>query len=135
MKCVIIVDQTLPPGLLANAAAVLALSIGCKFNEIVGEAVADKDGGMHAGITQLPIPILRGDNELIHAIRAKLVAKPSPELYFVDFCDVAQRSRHYSQYQAALRKTTTAQLTYFGLAICGPEPDVTSLTGHIGLLR
>lgn len=37
MKCVIVIDHTLPLGLIANTSAVLAISIGNKIKEIVGE--------------------------------------------------------------------------------------------------
>jgi hypothetical protein len=59
----------------------------------------------------------------------------SEEVFFVDFCDVAQKSRAYVNYRANLEQTPVDQLTYLGLAICGPAKLVNGLTGHIGLLR
>jgi hypothetical protein len=73
MKCVMVINHKLPLGLIANTAAVLAVSIGHKINDIVGEDVKDQDGYLHSGITQVSIPLLKGDNELIHSIRQKIL--------------------------------------------------------------
>ena len=73
MKCVIIVNQNLPIGLIANASAVLAMSIGKKFTHLVGPDVIDMDGIEHPGITQISIPLLKGNEELITSIRDKIL--------------------------------------------------------------
>jgi len=135
MKCVMVINYKLPLGLIANTAAVLAVSIGHKINDIVGEDVKDKDGYIHSGITQVSIPLLKGDNELIHSIRGKLLNMEADHLFFVDFCDVAQKSKHYDEYQTNLKQTPTAELNYLGIAIYGPTRQVNQLTGNLGLLR
>ncbi|MCB0167758.1 MAG: DUF2000 domain-containing protein [Anaerolineae bacterium] len=135
MKCVIIIDHTLPLGLIANTSAVLAMSIGHKVKGIVGEDVVDQDGTIHRGITQVSIPVLKGDEALIRSIRTRLVKMEGDHLYCVDFCDVAQKSRNYDQYKSHLRQTSANALNYLGLAIYGPDKEVSSLTGHLGLLR
>jgi hypothetical protein len=135
MKCVMIIDQNLPVGLIANTAAVLALTIGHRIEGIIGEDVRDGDDQVHAGITQLPIPLLKGDSDLIRSIRERLSEMDSEQVFFVDFCDVAQKSKAYANYKANLEQTPADQLTYLGIAICGPKKQVNGLTGHIGLLR
>jgi hypothetical protein len=135
MKCVMIIDENLPVGLIANTAAVLALSIGDRVKGIIGEDVKDQDGQIHRGITQVPIPLLKGDNDLIHAIRDQLLGMDSEDIFFVDFCDVAQKSKAYSQYKAKLQSTPADQLVYLGIAIYGPKKQVDRLSGNIRLLR
>lgn len=135
MKCVMIINQDLPVGLMANTAAVLALTIGHRIDGIIGKDVEDSDGQVHTGITQVPIPLLKGDSDLIRATRAKLLNLDPEQVFFVDVCDVAQESKTYAQYKARLRETPVEQLTYLGIAICGPKKQVNTLTGHIGLLR
>jgi hypothetical protein len=134
-KCVLIINQDLSLGLIANTAAVLAVSLGRKFNDMVGEDVFDKDGSCHQGITQIPITILRGDHLSIQALRNKVIFLEQNDLYYVDFCDVAQRSKHYSDYTLKLAETGQENLKYLGLAIYGPTSLVNSFTGNIGLLR
>ncbi len=135
MKCVMVINQELPLGLIANTAAVLAVSLGCKIDGMVGEDVLDQDGHLHRGITQVPIPLLKGNSELIRSIREKLLELNADDLYFVDFCDVAQQSKHYDEFKMRLKQTPTDQLNYLGIAIYGPVREVNRLTGNIGLLR
>lgn len=68
MKCVIVVDHTLPVGLLANASAVLAMSIGNKIQHIIGEDLLDRDGSLHRGITRVTVPVLKGDADRIRRL-------------------------------------------------------------------
>jgi hypothetical protein len=135
MKCVIVVDPTLPVGLLANASAVLAISIGNQIRDMVGEDVLDQDGSVHRGITQVTVPVLKGDAQRIRGLRDRLVNLGNGDLFFVDFCDLAQQSRDYGHYATQMRKTPSDGLNYLGIAICGPDKVVTSLTGNLGLLR
>lgn len=135
MKCVIIIDHNLPLGLLANTAAVLAMTIGDRIRGVVGEDVIDKDGQLHRGITQVNIPLLKGDGNLIRNTLEKLLKMGNDDLFHVDFCDTARKSRHYDEYKAQLKKTPSENLTYLGLAIYGPSRQINKLTGNIGLLR
>ena len=52
-KCVLIVDSSLSVGEQANVAAVLAMTLGAKYSEIIGDDVYDGDDIRHPGITQL----------------------------------------------------------------------------------
>ena len=135
MKCVIVVDHTLPVGLIANTAAVLSMSIGKTVDGIIGDDAVDKDGSIHRGITRAVVPILKGDDKLIRAIRDQLIQQADDGLFHVDFCDLAQQSRDYEHYTDKLRVTPGDGLNYLGIAICGPDKKVNSLTGSIGLLR
>ena len=135
MKCVMIINEKLPRGLIANTSAVLALSIGDKIKGIVGEDVTDQDGQLHRGITQLSIPLLKGNSDSIRAICSRLLENGSEDIFFVDFCDVAQTSKTYDEYRSKLNRTPADQLNYLGIAIYGPVEKVNRLTGSIGLLR
>ena len=135
MKCVIVVDHTLPLGLIANTSAVLAMSIGSQIDGIVGKDVMDRDGSLHRGITQVSIPVLKGDAQRIRLLRGRLEELGNGELFFVDFCDIAQRSKDYGHYALQLQQTPAEGLNYLGIAICGPDRTVNSLTGNMGLLR
>ena len=135
MVCVIVVDPTLPVGLIANTSAMLAMSIGNKIAGIIGEDARDKDGSVHRGITRAVVPVLKGNSDLIRHIRHKLIRKENGELFFVDFCDVAQRCVDYTDYLDKLRRVPADEIAYLGIAICGPDKQVNSLTGSLGLLR
>jgi len=134
MKCVMVIDKNLPIGLIANTSAVLALTIGERITGIIGDDVLDQDGQVHRGITRLPIPLLKGDAQLIRSLRSA-AAQHGDEVFWVDFCDVAQHCVDYDDYTAKLRRYQEHELSYLGIALCGPTKKINKLTGSLGLLR
>ena len=132
-KCVIILDENLPLGLLANASAVLAMTIGKRVDGIIGDDIVDGSGNNHLGITRSVLPILKTSSSNLMAICN--IAKKSGEITVVDFCDVAQRSRKYEDYKTLLENLDAEQLNYVGIALYGNKERVNSLSGSLPLLR
>jgi hypothetical protein len=133
MKIVIVLDKHLPAGLLANAAAVLAFSAARHLPGSVGCDLEDADGGIHPGITNLPIPILACEAEQLGDLREK--AMFLPDVGCVDFSDVAQRSKHYEEYERSLQASRGSELKYLGLCLYGEPASVKRLTGHFALVQ
>lgn len=134
-KVAIVIDGTMPAGLAANTAAVLALSLGHELGrQILGEDVFDADGSRHRGITTVPIPILTADQQSVRDIRDRAL-DGEQSVTIVDFTDCAQRTRTYEDYAAQLQSTQANDLVYFGVAIHGPKKFVQKLTGSLPLLR
>ena len=71
-KCVMVIDEGLPLGLIANTAAIMGITLGKKMPEVVGADVTDQSGNEHLGIIEFPVLILRGSPEIIKQIREKL---------------------------------------------------------------
>ena len=71
-KCVMVIDESLPLGIIANTAAIMGIALGKKMPEVIGSNVTDQSGNQHLGIIEFPVPILRGSPESIKAIRKKL---------------------------------------------------------------
>lgn len=134
-KAVIVVDRDLNPGLAANTAAVLSLTLGHRLEGIIGPDLKDASGQVHAGITTTPIPILVADQETLRGIRAKAAVAQEAGLSLVDFSDCAQRTTTYEDYGRLLESSTTEEIAYLGLALYGPKKQVQKLTGSLGLLR
>lgn len=59
-KCVMVIDEQLPLGIIANTAAITGITLGKAMPEVVGADVRDENGHMHLGIIEFPVPILRG---------------------------------------------------------------------------
>lgn len=133
MKVVIVLDRELPVGLLANAAAVLAFSAAPHLPEGIGPALEDADGSPHAGITNLPIPVLASSAGQLAELRAQALALPG--VGCIDFPDVAQRAKRYEDYAADLSAARETDLSYLGLCIFGPPAAVRHLTGILTLIR
>lgn len=135
MKIVIVINRSLPLGVIANASAVLAMSIGRKYPEIVGADALDKDGRVHLGITTKNIPILGLDAAALKTLREKLYELPPGEIDVVDFTVTALRGRDYAAYQKALSSLRSSELEYVGAALIGEEKKVNRWTGSIPLLK
>lgn len=79
-KCVIVMDEGLPLGLIANTAAILGITLGKTLPEVVGAAVEDASGQSHLGIIEFPVPILRSTSEAIKVLRERLYLLEFQEL-------------------------------------------------------
>ena len=92
-KCVLVIDNAQPTGIVANIASVLSMTLGCRVSNIVSHDVYDKQGERHLGITQLPIPILGASQEKIKELRNYFHSLEIEDLVLVDFSTIAQQSR------------------------------------------
>jgi hypothetical protein len=134
-KCVMVIDENLPLGIIANTAAVLGITLGQKKPEIVGPDVIDQSSIVHLGIVALPVPILKGNLESIRKLREKLYQSEFNELLVVDFSELAQGCKAYDEFIDKMISVPESDLRYFGIAICGERKKVNKLTGNMSLLR
>lgn len=134
-KCVIIIAEQVPPGIAANTAAVLGVTLGAKHPAAAGAEVKDSLGRKHAGIIQIPIPILSGTSEALSALREKLYAPEYAGITVVDFTDLAQSCKTYDEFTGKMSKTPLEEIGYIGLALYGEKKKVNHLTGNMPLLR
>lgn len=135
MKCVIIIDENLPLGVIANTAAILGITLGKNIPSIVGENVHDASNNNHLGIIKIPVPILKGSRELLKKLREKLYTHNFEDIIVVDFSDIAQSCNVYSEYVEKASKISEEEHNYFGIAIYGNKKKINSLTGSMPLLR
>ena len=97
-KCVVLLDASLPSGVAANTAAILGMSLGKEWPEAVGPSVTDRSGYRHAGIVQIPIPVLKATPEQIQDILCKLNQPEFQDMEAVDFSDLAQGCKTYDEF-------------------------------------
>ena len=134
-KCVMVIDEKLPLGLIANTAAIMVITLGKEMPGIVGANVVDQSGHLHLGIIEFPVPILKGSTEKLKEIRKTLYQPEFQDLSVVDFSDLAQSCKTYTEFVEKMAGAPACSLRYFGLAICGPKKKVNKLTGSMPLLR
>ena len=134
-KCVMVIDEHLPLGIIANTAAIMGITLGKKMPEVVGADVTDKTGNEHLGIIEFPVPILKGNVEKIKEIREKLFEPDFSDLTVVDFSDLAQGCKTYDEFIEKMKGVSESDLNYFGVAIWGEKKKVNKLTGSMPLLR
>ncbi len=126
----VVVDEALAPGLAANAAAVLAMTLGTKVPGMVGEAFVDGAGHEHPGLITTGLPVLRAQADQLPSLRAKAVAA---EIGVVGFPRSGQTTTDYEHFRAMVASTDAPD--YLGLAFYGDGKVLRRLTGSLGLLR
>jgi hypothetical protein len=131
-RCVIVVDEDLPAGLAANAAAVLALTLGAREPDLVGEDFVDADAQAHPGLIPIGLPILRASRDELVELRRRAGADG---VSVVDFPVFGQRTNDYDEFRGMVAATPAAELSYLGVAVSGPRRAVRRLTGGLALLR
>lgn len=134
-KCVIVVDENLPLGIIANTAAILGITMGMKMPDVVGNDVLDLEGNAHMGIIQFPVPILKGNTKILKKLRTRLFEPQFSELTVVDFSDLAQGCKTYNEFIGKMANTSESRLNYIGIAVCGNKKQINKLTGSMPLLR
>ncbi|WP_050638014.1 DUF2000 domain-containing protein [Candidatus Stoquefichus sp. SB1] len=134
-KCVMVLNEELPLGILANTAGIMGITLGKYIPETVGVTVLDKSQHPHLGIITTPVPILKTTQDKIKQIRQQLYLPDFKELIVVDFSDVAQSCNVYDEYIEKASQTLEDDFTYFGIAIYGNKKLVNKLTGSLPLLR
>jgi len=135
MKCVMIVNQELPSGLVANTTAALGMSLANLVDGLIGESLEDGDGRLHEGLTKIPIPILCLPQKELKEKYDALLEMGDPELRLIGFSRIAQGSRSYEDYAAKLKAASGEKMDYAGLCLYGPKNKVNKLTGSIKMLR
>lgn len=134
-KCVLIIDNTQPAGIIANTASVLSITLGKEIEGIVSHDVYDKQGEKHLGITQMPIPILGTSRDKIKEIRQKLLSLGMEGLVMVDFSNIAQQSKTYDNYETAMLTSDENDIYYIGIGICGDKKTINKATGNLSLIK
>jgi hypothetical protein len=132
MRCVAVIDQTLPIGNAANAAAVLALTMGKRQPQLAGAALVDASGDAHPGLIPIGIPVLGAPGDDLPAIRGKAVAAG---LEVVDFPVQGQQTNDYGEFRRLVRETNPEGLRYLGVMIYGTRKKVSRVVGRYSLLR
>lgn len=79
-KCVMVLNEELPLGILANTTGIMGITLGKYIPETVGVTVLDKSQHPHLGIITTPVPILKTTQDKIKQIRQQLYLPDFKEL-------------------------------------------------------
>src|SRR5215216_3321660 len=105
LRCITVVDESLPPGLASNATAMLAVTLGATVAGLPGAALVDADGDVHPGLIPQGLTVLRAPADRVGDLRARAAGIPA------------------------------ANLRYLAILLYGPRRAVSRLTGNLALLR
>lgn len=131
-RCAIVVAAELPPGRAANAAAVIALTLGKRHPHLAGPDLVDASGLSHPGLIPIGIAILAAPAQELGEIRAKALHKG---IDVVDFPAQGQETTNYVTFGAMVRQVPTEALTYVGVGLHGPRRQVGRVIGKLPLLK
>ncbi len=134
-KCVIVVDEGMELGVIANVTAILSIALGKLRPDISGEDTPDAENHTHCGLIQVPVPVLKAPAEKVGEIRNKLFGEGFEDVSCVDFTNVAQECLTYTDYTDTMKHSTGESLLYMGIAVVGNKKKVNKLTGSLPLLR
>jgi hypothetical protein len=132
LRCVIVIDESLPAGLAANAAAMVAVTVGATVDGLPGADLVDADGNVHPGLVAAGIPILAASRAELSDLRPRAVAAG---VGVVDFPAFGQQTTDYGAVIERVGATPASELEYLGIALHGPGRAFRRLTGSLRLLR
>lgn len=134
-KCVMVMDESLEPGIAANTAALLGMTLGSRVKDAIGSDVVDADGKSHMGILQIPLPILKMETEKLQELRRKLFDKEYEDIIIVDFSDAAQTCNVYEDWIVKAGNLLEAHFHYLGVGLYGDKKKINRLCGSLPLYR
>lgn len=132
MRCAIVVDIALPSGRAANAAAVIALTLGQRHPELAGADLVDGSGYAHPGLIPIGIAVLATSAVDLNELRAKALKNG---VDVVDFPSQGQQTNDYGEFGARVRDAPTEELSYVGVGVCGSRKAVGKIVGKFSLLK
>jgi hypothetical protein len=132
VRCVIVVDEDLPPGLAANAAAMVALTLGATVDGLPGADLVDADGNTHPGLIAAGIPILAASRRQLSELHA---SAERHGVGIVDFPSFGQQTTDYGAVIDRVAQTAANDLEYLAIALYGARRALSRLTGNLRLLR
>ncbi|WP_420998235.1 DUF2000 domain-containing protein [Cupriavidus sp. 30B13] len=131
-RCVIVVDSELPVGRAANAAAVIALTVGQRHPGLVGLPLVDASGYAHPGLIPVGIAVLAAPQEALGSLRGKGLEAGCD---VVGFPAEGQRTTDYQAFRAAVGQVPTQAMQYVGIALVGDKKPVGKIVANLGLLK
>ena len=131
MKSAIVIDENLPTGLLANAAACIATGLFKDESEAYGPEIQGNDH-VFIPITQIPILVLKKGKRDFEEILRRI---DSTSLKVMIFTQEGQSTAKYEEYINRVTGKNLEDLSIVGIGMIGDDADVTKVAGDLPLLR
>lgn len=129
-RCVIILNHTLPSGKAANAAAVMALTLGQRYPHFVGKPLCDAQGRAFPGLITSGVPVLAASDEQLAALYARCEEQ---QLDRILFPAAGQQTTDYAALTAVVRETEATRWPLCGMAVVAEKKALRKLTAALTL--
>ncbi|WP_439407053.1 DUF2000 domain-containing protein [Bradyrhizobium sp. DASA03076] len=133
-RLAIIVDPSLPLGLIANTVATIGIGIGAVERGLGDIELTDVAGRAVKTSAICPVPILQASAKEIVSLLLKALPAPDRAIV-VPFPRFARSLHAFADYRARFPQCDLASEPIDGLGLAGAEKWVRSLTGSLKLLR
>ncbi len=134
VRVAVVVEPALPPGLLANTVATLAVGLGSAMPGLGGTLLADSAGRTFHCSANRPVPILQAPSGTVRDLLLRALPPPQRGVV-VPFPGFARAIHRFEDYLTQFPHRDLAEEAVEGLGLAGPERWVRSLTGSLKLLR
>lgn len=131
-RCVIVMNKELSGGTLANAIAVIALTVGQRHPVLVGDPLVDASGFAHPGLIPTGIPMLSATQTKMVQIRQEALVNKCD---VVDFPVEGQQTKNYEEFIKMMATIQTKDINYTGMAIIGEKKTVSKIVKKLELMR
>lgn len=132
LKWVIVVDESLPAGIAANAAICAAAATAAGVRGLLGPDAVDADGGVHPGLPWAGCSVLKAAPAQLAALRAK--AQAADDVFVADTPAAAQQTRVYDEYLATVASASGVALPSSAVSVVGPRNRIDRIVGRLPLL-
>jgi len=131
VKSAIIIDPTLPKGLLANSVACITSGLFLDDKELIGTEIQG-EGIAFIPITKIPILILHPGLKSLKELceQARRVG-----LKYMAFTKEAQSTTNYEEYVNRVEGKSIEEVNLIGLGVIGESKVVNFLVGSLPMLR
>ncbi|WP_313652408.1 DUF2000 domain-containing protein [Pantoea sp.] len=129
LRCVMILNSVLTPGKAANAAAVMALTLGQRHPSLVGPPLEDAAICPSPGLITTGIPVLVATDPQLDALRE--ASEQACDL--VLFPEAGQTTTDYQALRDVLRTQPRAEWRLLGMAVVGEKKVLRKLTAKLAL--
>ena len=116
-KIYIILRHDLTPDGALNTVALLSTGLTKIEPDLVGPPVTDAEGGMHQGISRLPIIIMKGKS--VSKIAEIYETLRNEGLPVVPFFEHSRRLRTFEEYELSMKETPIEKLIISGFSTIG----------------
>lgn len=132
LKWVVVVNDSVPVGRMANAVACIAASTGSAVAGLVARGGPDAAGYPHPGLPWAGCTVLAASGEVM--ARTRSAAASAAGVLVVDMPASAQTHRIYDDYLAELAGTAPEDLDPCAISIVGPRNRVDKIIKRLPLL-
>lgn len=132
LKWVIVVNETLPPGIATNAAVCVAAATTANVGGLLGPDGVDAEGNSYPGLPWAGCSILKAPAARLAELTAK--ARADEAMFVSAMPAAAQTTRVYREYLDTLAASAPADIEHYAVSIVGGRNRVDRLVGRLSLL-